>query len=74
MLLLRMLQLAMNPALPLDDEEESQQLATVTTPQYRRLPVRNVEILGEEDDSELRKRRPAARAKRYKEEDMEYME
>ncbi|XP_060523523.1 uncharacterized protein LOC132700317 isoform X2 [Cylas formicarius] len=50
MLLLKMLQLAMNPALPIDenDENETDSKATISSPQYRRAPVRNVEILGEE--------------------------
>ncbi|XP_066256720.1 uncharacterized protein [Euwallacea similis] len=76
MLLLRMLQLAMNPSLPLDEEEqESEQVATVPAPQFRRPPVRNVEILGEEEDTnDVRKRRPVSRTKRFKDEDMEYME
>ncbi|XP_050308949.1 uncharacterized protein LOC126745239 [Anthonomus grandis grandis] len=77
-LLLRMLQLAINPALPVEDEEEEgAQVATVNTPKYRRPPpVRNVEILGEERDDrvELRKGVPVSRAKRFKDEDMDYME
>ncbi|XP_030766850.1 LOW QUALITY PROTEIN: uncharacterized protein LOC115890662 [Sitophilus oryzae] len=39
MLLLRMLQLAMNPALPIEEDSDSQPLATATTPQYRKSPV-----------------------------------
>lgn len=80
MLLLRMLQLAMNPALPLEEEEEEQeegeQVATMPAPQFlRRPPVRNVEILGEEEEQEsIRRRKPVSRTKRYKDEDMEYME
>ncbi|CAG9769292.1 unnamed protein product [Ceutorhynchus assimilis] len=75
MLLLRMLQLAMNPSLPLDEEDESQPAATASTPQYKKAPVRNVEILGEEDGDD-RNRRPVARSKRYKDKDevMDYME
>ncbi|ENN76128.1 uncharacterized protein LOC109538787 [Dendroctonus ponderosae] len=73
-LLLRMLKLAMNPALPLQEDEdaEPQQVATAATLQYRKLPMRNVEIIGEEqlEDTDAKKRR----AKRYKDEDMEYME
>lgn len=81
MLLLRMLQLAMNPALPLEEEEEEQeegeQVATMPAPQFLRrpVPVRNVEILGEEEEQEsIRRRKPVSRTKRYKDEDMEYME
>ncbi|XP_076268428.1 uncharacterized protein LOC143201319 [Rhynchophorus ferrugineus] len=75
MLLLRMLQLAMNPARPLEEGEESLSLASVTTPQYRRVPVRNVEILGEEDETNTpTRRRFGVRTKRFKEEDMDYME
>lgn len=44
MLLLRMLQLAINPALPIDENE-----IEILRPSTRRKPVRNVEILGEED-------------------------
>lgn len=60
MLLLRMLQLAINPALPLEPSdvealESSNQLQT------SRQPVRNVEILGEEDDDDKR----MARVKRF---------
>lgn len=53
MLLLRMLQLAINPALPVDDIET---LGSSTNVQMTRQPVRNVEILGEEDDEEKRMR------------------
>lgn len=67
MLLLRMLQLAINPALPLDEDKFD--LPTVAT-QARRTPVRNVEILGEEEPEEPR-RRPE-RSKRYKESEMDY--
>lgn len=51
MLLLRMLQLAINPALPVDDVES---LGTATDLQITRQPVRNVEILNEEDDDPKR--------------------
>lgn len=47
MLLLRMLQLAINPALPVDDIES---LGSSTNIQMTKQPVRNVEILGEEPD------------------------
>lgn len=68
-----MLKLAMNPALPLqeDEEAEPQQVATAATLQYRKLPMRNVEIIGEEQLEDDAKKR---RAKRFKDEDMEYME
>ncbi|KAL1488008.1 hypothetical protein ABEB36_015386 [Hypothenemus hampei] len=77
MLLLRMLQLAMNPALPVNEEDEGQQVATVAVPQYHRPPVRNVEILGEEEEEQIRQIRTkprSIRSKRYQDEDMEYME
>lgn len=67
MLLLRMLQLAINPALPL--EEDKFDLPTAAT-QVKRVPVRNVEILGEEEPEEQR-RRPE-RSKRYRESEMDY--
>lgn len=51
MLLLRMLQLAINPALPVDDVES---LGSASDLQMTRQPVRNVEILGEEDDGNKR--------------------
>lgn len=51
MLLLRMLQLAINPALPVDDVET---LGSATNVQTTRQPVRNVEILGEETDDDKR--------------------
>ncbi|XP_018569732.1 uncharacterized protein LOC108909790 [Anoplophora glabripennis] len=67
MLLLRMLQLAINPALPLDDDKFD--LPTAAT-QVKRMPVRNVEILGEEEPEEPR-RRPE-RSKRYREFERDY--
>lgn len=56
MLLLRMLQLAINPALPMDDEEPT------ASPSQLRKGVRNVEILGEENEGQARR----TRSKRYK--------
>uniref|UniRef100_A0A6P7F1V2 Uncharacterized protein LOC114324288 n=1 Tax=Diabrotica virgifera virgifera TaxID=50390 RepID=A0A6P7F1V2_DIAVI len=53
MLLLRMLQLAINPALPLDEEDVE---VTKSMP-VKRTPVRNVEILGEEESTEKSKQR-----------------
>ncbi|XP_044258062.1 uncharacterized protein LOC123007090 [Tribolium madens] len=67
MLLLRMLQLAINPALPLSEDEMGQ--GTTPVPQYKKVPVRNVEILGEEPEE----KRPG-RSKRYKEPHMDYYE
>lgn len=68
MLLLRMLQLAINPSLPLDamDNIES---ATTPLPQKNvvRNAVRNVEILGEAEDD----KRPS-RTKRYKQVEFDY--
>lgn len=55
MLLLRMLQLAINPALPVDDAET---LGSATDVQMTRQPIRNVEILGEENDDPKRILRP----------------
>ena len=68
MLLLRMLQLAINPALPLNEEEMVQE--TTPVPQYKKVPVRNVEILGEETEEEKR----SVRNKRYREPHMGYYE
>lgn len=59
MLLLRMLQLAINPTLPLD-APDIEALESAPTAETRKQPVRNVEILGEEED-EKRSRR----SKRY---------
>ncbi|XP_008201546.1 uncharacterized protein LOC100141622 isoform X2 [Tribolium castaneum] len=67
MLLLRMLQLAINPALPLSEDEMVQ--GTTPVPQYKKAPVRNVEILGEEPEE----KRPV-RSKRYREPHMDYYE
>ncbi|XP_044757570.1 uncharacterized protein LOC123315782 [Coccinella septempunctata] len=65
MLLLKMLQLAINPALPNDNEESE----TTTSNYFKKDPSRNVEILGEEQEPS---RRPS-RVKRFKEtEDLEY--
>lgn len=66
MLLLRMLQLAINPALPLDDEMVQ---GTTAVPQFKKVPVRNVEILGEEPEE----KRPV-RSKRFRESHMELYE
>lgn len=52
MLLLRMLQLAINPALPIDEDVES--LGSATDIQMTKQPVRNVEILGEEEEEDKR--------------------
>lgn len=49
MLLLRMLQLAINPALPVD-ANDIEALGSSQSIQTGRQPVRNVEILGEEDE------------------------
>ncbi|CAG9854922.1 unnamed protein product [Phyllotreta striolata] len=49
MLLLRMLQLAINPALPLDEDEV--EIVAKSKP-VKRTPVRNVEILGEDETGE----------------------
>lgn len=49
MLLLRMLQLAINPALPIDEDEV--EIVSKSMP-VKRTPVRNVEILGEDGSSE----------------------
>ncbi|RZC35706.1 hypothetical protein BDFB_000579 [Asbolus verrucosus] len=68
MLLLRMLQLAINPALPLGEDEMVQD--TTPVPQYKKVPVRNVEILGEESEEEKR----PVRNKRYRESPMDYYE
>lgn len=51
MLLLRMLQLAINPALPVE-ASDVEALGSSSSIQASRQPVRNVEILGEEDDEE----------------------
>ncbi|KAJ8910330.1 hypothetical protein NQ315_005626 [Exocentrus adspersus] len=64
MLLLRMLQLAINPTLPLDEDKFD--LPAASTTQARRVPVRNVEILGEEEDEEEEPRRRSERIKRYR--------
>jgi hypothetical protein len=68
MLLLRMLQLAINPALPVAEDEMVQD--TTPVPQYKKVPVRNVEILGEEAEEEKR----PVRNKRYREPHMDYYE
>ncbi|XP_022909365.2 uncharacterized protein [Onthophagus taurus] len=52
MLLLRMLQLAINPGLPLNVPDNLVD-ATTSVPKLRKSGVRNVEILGEEDDSKI---------------------
>lgn len=67
MLLLKMLQLAINPALPSDSIESE----STTTPvnYFKKDPARNVEILGEDQE---KSRRPS-RVKRFKEaEDLDY--
>ncbi|XP_017781573.1 PREDICTED: uncharacterized protein LOC108566276 [Nicrophorus vespilloides] len=66
MLLLRMLQLAINPALPL---ESSDNIESATTPIPRKDAIRNVEILGEEEEH----KRPS-RTKRYKEIELDYFD
>lgn len=67
MLLLRMLQLAINPALPVNEDEMFQE--TTPVPQYKKSPkVRNVEILGEELEEEKR----PSRIKRYRGSHPEY--
>lgn len=48
MLLLRMLQLAINPALPLDENE--MEAVVNSANRVKKTPIRNVEILGEEHD------------------------
>lgn len=70
MLLLKMLQLAINPNLPIPPTE--QELMTTANPPHRKEAVRNVQILGEEENEQQSKR--SARSKRYDEasEDMEY--
>lgn len=62
MLLLRMLQLAINPALPMDDEEPT------ALPNQLRKGVRNVEILGEENGEQGRR----IRSKRYEDDYRNY--
>lgn len=62
MLLLKMLQLAINPALPLD-VSDVEGLESATTTEVRKMPVRNVEILGEETEDGNRRTR---RVKRYR--------
>ncbi|XP_057653641.1 uncharacterized protein LOC130892301 [Diorhabda carinulata] len=62
MLLLRMLQLAINPALPLDEDE----IEVTRSSPVKRTPVRNVEILGEEDSHEK------SREQKEKRDTMEY--
>lgn len=69
MLLLKMLQLAINPNLPIPPTE--QELMTTAMPPHRKEAVRNVQILGEEEEQEKR----SGRSKRYDDtasEDMEY--
>ncbi|XP_045468042.1 uncharacterized protein LOC123676278 [Harmonia axyridis] len=69
MLLLKMLQLAVNPALPPDSEESGSTNSPVNY--FKKDPSRNVEILGEEQEQS---RRPS-RVKRFKEaDDLEYTE
>lgn len=53
MLLLRMLQLAINPALPVDSSDV-EPLESSSNIQMGRQPVRNVEIIGEENDEDKR--------------------
>ncbi|KAK9884489.1 hypothetical protein WA026_007331 [Henosepilachna vigintioctopunctata] len=68
MLLLKMLQLAINPAMP-NDNEESETSSPVSY--FKKDPSRNVEILGEETEPA---RRPS-RVKRFKEpDDLELVE
>lgn len=69
MLLLKMLQLAINPNLPIPPTD--QELMTTANPPHRKEAVRNVQILGE-DEEEQQKR--STRNKRYDNtpEDMEY--
>lgn len=62
MLLLKMLQLAINPNLPLPPSD--QELMTTANPPHRKEAVRNVEILGEEVDDENKRN---VRSKRYQE-------
>lgn len=70
MLLLKMLQLAINPNLPLPPSE--QELMVTANPPHRKEAVRNVEILGEEQEEAKRN----VRSKRYHQdnmsEDMDY--
>lgn len=66
MLLLRMLQLALNPSLPIEEEEEAAE-PTTQVPQYKKA-VRNVEILGEENEE----MKTPTRIKRYKESEYYY--
>lgn len=66
MLLLKMLQLAINPNLPLPPSE--QELMTTANPPHRKEAVRNVQILGEEQEEKRN-----VRSKRYQDgEDMQY--
>ncbi|KAL3277637.1 hypothetical protein HHI36_004065 [Cryptolaemus montrouzieri] len=68
MLLLKMLQLAINPAMPADNEESGTTINPVSY--FKKDPSRNVEILGEESEPS----RPS-RVKRFKEpEDLEFVE
>lgn len=60
MLLLKMLQLAINPALPVD-VSDIEGLESAATTEMKKQPIRNVEILGEETEEEKR----ARRVKRY---------
>lgn len=64
MLLLRMLQLAINPNLPLPPSE-GETMASVIRETKKKPIIRNVEILGEERDEE----KPVTRSKRYRESD-----
>lgn len=68
MLLLKMLQLAINPNLPVPPSE--QELMTTANPPHRKEAVRNVQILGEEQEQEKRN----VRSKRYhgEQEEMDY--
>ncbi|KAJ8962186.1 hypothetical protein NQ318_018147, partial [Aromia moschata] len=66
MLLLRMLQLAINPALKLEDGQF--EISTESS-QFKRVPVRNVEILGEEPEPIDRR---SEKSKRYRESGKDY--
>ncbi|KAF2886122.1 hypothetical protein ILUMI_20052 [Ignelater luminosus] len=67
MLLLRMLQLAINPALPVEENEQEDSMPSEQT--IKKTGVRNVEVLGEEEDEEekppVRNRRFRGNTKRY---------
>lgn len=66
MLLLRMLQLAINPNLPLPPSEGETMASQIR--ETKKQQIRNVEILGEERDDE----KPVSRSKRYRESDEYY--